>query len=330
LTPTYTTTVWEKVGLDVVHMPSSGGYKYIVFARDDLSGWVEGRALTSANSASVAKFVYEDVIVRHGCPRRIVVDGGSENKGFVEELLDAFRIRRVEISAYHPQSNGLVERGHAPIVNSLSKYCSQNKKTWYQYLALALWADRISVRRPTGYSAFQLLYGRECILPIDLAISSWATVDWNAVKSRDDLIAARMQQLDQRALTEAKAAERLEKARMGDKRYFDKRKRLRTARQQLQVGDLVLLHNTAIETSHNVKLEDQWRGPYRIREVSDTGFYRLEELEGTHLRESFAGNRLKKFFSRGALAVANPKSDEIESGQLEDQDSSPESDEEVE
>ena len=130
-------------------MPKSGGYKYIVFARDDLSGWVEGRALTAANSKNVAKFLYEDVISRHGCPMKIVVDGGSENKGFVEELLDCFRVRRIEISAYHPQSNGLVERGHAPIVNSLSKYCSQNKKAWYQYLALALWADRISVQRPT-------------------------------------------------------------------------------------------------------------------------------------------------------------------------------------
>jgi hypothetical protein len=110
LHPTWTTTVWEKVGLDVVHMPNSGGYQYIVFARDDLSGWVEGRALTAANSKNVTKFIHEDVIVRHGCPKKIVVDGGSENKGFVEELLECFKIRRIPISAYHLQSNGLVER----------------------------------------------------------------------------------------------------------------------------------------------------------------------------------------------------------------------------
>jgi hypothetical protein len=293
--------VWEKVGLDVVHMPNSSGYKYIVFARDDLSGWVEGRALTAANSKNVAKFLYEEVIARHGCPRRIVVDGGSENKGFVEELLDAFRIRRIGVSAYHPQSNGLVERGHAPIVNSLSKYCRENKKAWFQYLTLALWADRISVRRPTGYSAFRLLYGRDCILPVELAVSSWSTVDWGDVRSREDLLAARMKQLDEKTLEQSRAAERLKRARMGNKRYFDAHKRLRSAKQQIRIGDLVLLHNTSIETSHNVKLEDQWTGPYRIWEVAETGYYRLEELEGTHLEESFAGNRLKKFFSRNDL-----------------------------
>ena len=66
--------LWEKVGLDVVHMPSSGGYKYIVFACDDLSGWVEGRVLTSATSTTVEKFLMEEVIARQwvsekGCRR---------------------------------------------------------------------------------------------------------------------------------------------------------------------------------------------------------------------------------------------------------------------
>ena len=112
-----------------------------------------------------------------------------------------------------------------------------------------------------------------------------------------------MKQLDQRSLEESRAAEELKRSRMGNKRYFDAHKRLRTAGQQLGVGDLVLLHNTAIQTSHNVKLEDQWFGPYRIREVSELGFYRLDELDGVELQESFAGNRLKRFFARTEFAT---------------------------
>jgi len=130
-------------------------------------------------------------------------------------------------------------------------------------------------------------------------------VEWEEVHSREDLLAARIKQLDERSLEESRAAERLERSRLGNKRYFDKHKRLRSAKQQLRVGDLVLLHNTSIETSHNVKLEDQWRGPYKIREVSETGYYRLEELDGTHLAESYAGNRLKRFFSRSELERGN-------------------------
>jgi len=173
-------------------MPASGGYKYIVFARDDLSGWVEGRALTSATSQTVAKFLFEEVFARHGCPRKIVVDGGSENKGFVASLLEACLVKRVEISAYHPQANGLVERGHDAIVTALSKYCKGSRNEWFRYLPLVLWADRVSMRRTTGFSAFRLLYGRDCILPVEFAVSSWAMVDWNEIKTRDKLLMAQI------------------------------------------------------------------------------------------------------------------------------------------
>lgn len=122
-----------------------------------------------------------------------------------------------------------------------------------------------------GISAFRLLYGCDRILRIEFSTRSWSTIDWEAVKPRKDLTAARMKQLVERELEEAIAAERLERARLGDKRLFDEKRRLRSGRQELKVGDLVLLHNSAIDTSHNVKLEGRWLGPYRVREVSDAG-----------------------------------------------------------
>ena len=96
-------------------------------------------------SKTVTKFLFEDVFMRHGCPQKVVVDGGSENKGFVESLLEACLVKRVEISAYHPQSNGLVEGGHDAIINALSKYCQGQRSEWHRYLPLALWADRVSI-----------------------------------------------------------------------------------------------------------------------------------------------------------------------------------------
>jgi len=83
-------------------MPESNGFKFIVFARDDLSGWVEGHAIRNADSKNVAKFIYEDVICRHGCPLRFVLDGGSENMDLTKDLLEHYRIQRTVVSAYHP------------------------------------------------------------------------------------------------------------------------------------------------------------------------------------------------------------------------------------
>jgi hypothetical protein len=123
-----------------------------------------------------------------------------------KDLLEHYKIQNTLISAHHPQSNGLVEWGHAPIINSLAEYCSDSPQLWPQYLSLALWGDRISVRPSTGYSAFELLYGWECLLPVELLIESWETMDWCAVQSRENLILAMIQQLDSRRVTETLAA----------------------------------------------------------------------------------------------------------------------------
>jgi len=95
LCPTWSSTLFEKIGLDVIYMPPCKGKNYLVVARDDLSGWVEARALSSANLAAIADFLWEDVVCRHGCFRRLVVNGGPENKGWVKAFTKKYGIKRV-------------------------------------------------------------------------------------------------------------------------------------------------------------------------------------------------------------------------------------------
>jgi hypothetical protein len=111
LHPTWVSAMWQKVCLDIVYMPPVQGFKYLVLARDDLSGWVEGRPLREKTAAPVARFLWEDIICRFGLYGRLVVDGGTENKAVVSQLTERYGIRRIQISAYHPQANS-VERGH--------------------------------------------------------------------------------------------------------------------------------------------------------------------------------------------------------------------------
>jgi hypothetical protein len=222
-------------------------------------------------------------------------------------LLENYNVYQIRTSAYHPQTNGLVERGHDPIINALSKYCAGSKEDWPKYLSLALWADRVSVRESTGYSAFELLYGRDCLLPVEFTLESWNVVDWEGevrIGFREDLILARMRQLDQRNVAQARAAENLQKSRLGNKAYFDQCKRLRPESQLLHNGDLVLLHETRYfnDRGRERKLDYKWSGPYRIRAIGENStYYLLAELDGTPLQRSFAGNRLKRFFTRPAL-----------------------------
>ena len=61
LHPNLTSTMWNRVCVDVVHMPKGvGGSKYLVVAREDVSGWPEARAIRKANSQTVVSRVSVD------------------------------------------------------------------------------------------------------------------------------------------------------------------------------------------------------------------------------------------------------------------------------
>lgn len=154
------------------------------------------------------------------------------------------------------------------------------------------------------------------MLPVELMIDTWTTVDWEGIKSREDLILARMQQLEQRSLWRNLAQINLRNSRKANKTYYDNIKRIRPASQQLQDGDLVLMVDGNMKKSWNLKFTDRWRGPFRIIEKAENStFYRLAELDGTLMKSTVAGDRLKKFYSRDVerlLRGGNEYADDLE------------------
>ena len=304
LYPTWTSCLWEKVGLDIVHMPPSRGKSYLVVARDDLSGWPEARALSAATSEAVARFLWEDVICRHGVFGRLVIDGGPENKGVVEALTRKYGIQRVVVSAYHPPANGMVERGHGPFSDSLAKVTAGGLRSWVDNLHAVLLAERTTVKATTGRTPFFLNYGSEAALPVELDIPTWRTLDWPSVRTRSDLLALRARQLLRRDEDLQEATLRLRRSRLQGREAFDEARQIRQV--EVKEGDLVLLHDALqeVDMSKKRKLGYRWLGPYRVsRAIPDKGTYFLEEFDGTPLHGTFAGNRLKVFVQREGVMV---------------------------
>ena len=220
LHPTFSATVFAKVGLDVVHKPApTDGSKYMVGMRDDLSGWAEYKALRKASSRAVAKFIYEFWMARFGWPLLIVNDGGPENQALMKELFERFNVRNVQVAAYHPQSNGLVEHGHQNIVDALAKLTPPSGKpgNWPAHLASVSWADQITVCKSTGMTPYRVVFGQKCLLPVQIAMESWRVVDWlhveRAANKRAELLALRARQLERRPEDIEKAAEAQRKCR---------------------------------------------------------------------------------------------------------------------
>jgi hypothetical protein len=298
LTNTYTFALWECVAMDIVYMPESNGKRFLILAREYLSGWVEGRALPNNKSTTIAKFIYEDIICRWCMTRRIMVDGGPDFKKAVAYLAQRYRSIRIQASSHNPQAMGKIEGGHKPVVNALAKMTG----AWPDNLPTVLHADRVSIQESTGYSPYQMVTGQNPVLPIELSLPTWQTLPFRQVKSREELLAVRAMQLDLRDQFVKDAASRVQRLRAGKKEFWDDHKEIR--RQELRPGDLVLLWDSVreIDMSRMRKLDARWLGPYRVSmnapPRAERGTYQLEDLDGTLFRHTTPGWRLKPFQQR--------------------------------
>ncbi|KAI0997515.1 hypothetical protein K3495_g10672, partial [Podosphaera aphanis] len=300
LFPTFTGSLFTNLAIDITFMPrTKTGLKYLVLARCDLSNWVEGRAIRNPTAAAVAKFIWEDIICRHGLFGKLVVDGGTEFMGEVVLLLQKYDVNRVQISAYNKRANGMVERGHKPIVQALARMCGDSKDDWNRYLHAVLFADRVTVHAPTGRTPFSLVYGREAVLPLEGRFTSWRVLEWSKVKSRSELLAVRARQLEVRDNDLSESVLRKRRLRQERAEAWNDSHRLRT--KPFLQGDVVLKRDSRRQGDMTLteKLTRKWLGPFRIASANtEKGYYTLEELDGTRLAGTVAANRLKNFVSR--------------------------------
>ena len=51
----------------------------------------------------------------------MVEDGGAEKEKWTDHLLKRYIIRKIAVTPYHAAANGVIERGHRPIADALSK-----------------------------------------------------------------------------------------------------------------------------------------------------------------------------------------------------------------
>ena len=68
---------------------------------------------------AVADFIWQDIIYQHGLFGRITINGSTEFKKEVIEILRKYKVKRVQISAYNAQASRKIKGGHKLIINAL-------------------------------------------------------------------------------------------------------------------------------------------------------------------------------------------------------------------
>ena len=97
--PTSKSTLFQRVGMDAVHV-KAGRWKYMVVARDDLSGWAETAGMTNLKSKTIADGFISDWVCWYGIPKEVTVDGGGEFKKELQQAMKKTGIKMRIVNQY--------------------------------------------------------------------------------------------------------------------------------------------------------------------------------------------------------------------------------------
>ena len=281
-------TPFERIAIDLVgplSPPTSQGHRFILTMIDYATSFIEAVPLKDITSISVAESLME-VFSRVGIPREVISDRGtqftSDMMGQIHKLVG---IKPIFTTAYHPQMNGKLERQHATMKSVLKKLCSEKPKDWNRYLIPTLFAMREIPSETTGFSPFELLYGRQVRGPLAILHDLWSEPELDdELRTSYEYVVQLRDRLEDTAQL---AAENSKLKLQSYKTYFDKK----TVKRTFKVGDEVLL---LLPDSSN-KLLSTWKGPYPVVEVRSKLNYVIDVNGTTKL---FHVNLLKRYFRR--------------------------------
>ena len=150
-------------------MPDSNGFSYLLTVVDRFTRWPTAIPLQNIRAETVIDALAHGWIAQFGIPAAITTDRGTQFTSSIwSQLLRSWGIRHNLTTAYHPESNGLVERLHRRLKEALKALSSDAPDKWFWKLPCALLAVRTTVKPDIGASPADLVFGEGLAVPGDL------------------------------------------------------------------------------------------------------------------------------------------------------------------
>ena len=254
---------FEVIGMDLVFpMPRSKNGNIAILVWEDYSTrWSEAIPLEDTSAATIGRAFWFNIVCRYGCPRTVLTDlGRNFMASMFEELLRFTKTDRLRTTAYHPQTDGLVERQNQTLKQMIRTYVNRKQDDWDELLPYLSFAYNTSVHSSTGVSPYFLMYGREATMPVDVAM------DWTPESQLSQGIHERMK------MARRMAQENLIGAQNYQRRRYDER---HGQENKFNIGDIVLVRTEFVTQGRKKSISPRFSQLARVIGVSPGNIYKL-------------------------------------------------------
>ena len=134
---------------------------------------MEVEALATITEKNIRSFVWRNIICRYGIPRVLVSNNGRQfdNNAF-RDFCSELGIKNHYLSPAHSQANGQVKVTNQSLLKIIKTRLEGVKGIWPDELLSVLWAYRTTARTSIGETPFQLTYGADAIIPVELGLTN--------------------------------------------------------------------------------------------------------------------------------------------------------------
>ena len=156
---------FHTVHVDLVGpLPASRGHRYLLTCVDRTTRWGTAIPMPDSTSECTAAHFLSGWVAHYGAPVTIITDRGVQFESQAwGELLAFLGTARQRTTAYHPQSNGMVERFHRRLKEALRTL--PHPTSWVDALPIILLTLRATEKEDIQHTPAELVYGEDLRLP---------------------------------------------------------------------------------------------------------------------------------------------------------------------
>jgi hypothetical protein len=214
-----------------------------------------------------------------------------DNASYYRSALTNEFLQRIGVSPlfsceYHPEGNGLAERGVSSLKSLISKLAHEKQREWPKYLNTCLWAIRESPSETTGIAPHTLVFGSLPRGPLTILKETWlGQRELIDTKLNEDASLYLEKLLDRMQTAQIYAAAHAENEQKRHVKLYN----LHARDKHFEVGEKCLVLQR--DSTHS-SVFSRWKGPATVLQVCSPYTYQIELNGGKYHMHA---NNLRKF-----------------------------------